>query len=171
MTIKQARKIAGWSQQKLSDTLGIPKRTIENWDAGKSACPEWAERLVVAEILRNVRIVGMTKIDENDSIVYRVYADDFEAPYTDGMTDKDLESAFFARVDTCATLASTHETLTDALLALNAASGKAFSSIERGVSGQLVRGKAFYVAEEEVDEDGDFVTGGDVCASVFGKLS
>ncbi len=31
MTVKEARESVGLSQQKLSDWLGIPKRTIENW--------------------------------------------------------------------------------------------------------------------------------------------
>lgn len=52
MTVKEARKLANWTQQKLSDELEIPKRTIENWESGKNTCPKWAENLVVAEILR-----------------------------------------------------------------------------------------------------------------------
>ena len=52
MTIKEARKVAGWTQQRLSDELEIPKRTIENWEGGKNSCPVWAEKLIVQEILR-----------------------------------------------------------------------------------------------------------------------
>ncbi|RGY97372.1 helix-turn-helix transcriptional regulator [Clostridium sp. AM58-1XD] len=51
MTIKEARKLAGWTQQELSDKLGIPKRTIQNWEAGVNKTPEWAERLIVEKIL------------------------------------------------------------------------------------------------------------------------
>ena len=36
----------------MSDEMGIPKRTIENWDSGVRKCPEWAERLIVAELKR-----------------------------------------------------------------------------------------------------------------------
>lgn len=52
MTIKEARKSAGLTQQALSDLLGIPKRTIENWEGGKRNCPEWCERLIVEKILQ-----------------------------------------------------------------------------------------------------------------------
>ena len=46
-TIREARKFAGLTQAKMSELLGIPKRTIENWESGSRKCPEWAERLVV----------------------------------------------------------------------------------------------------------------------------
>lgn len=52
MTIKEARLAAGLSQQKMSDIMGIPKRTIENWETGQRTPPEWAERLVIAELER-----------------------------------------------------------------------------------------------------------------------
>ena len=51
MTIREARKQVGLTQQALSDWLGIPKRTIENWEGGKAACPPWCEKLVVEKIL------------------------------------------------------------------------------------------------------------------------
>ncbi len=53
--IKSAREACGFSQQKMSDLLGIPKRTIEAWDAGERKCPEWTERLIVdkLETMRN----------------------------------------------------------------------------------------------------------------------
>ncbi len=51
MTIKEARKQVDLTQQALSDWLGIPKRTIENWEGGKNTCPEWCEKLVVEKIL------------------------------------------------------------------------------------------------------------------------
>ena len=50
--IKEARKAAGLTQKQMADDMGIPKRTIENWEAGVRSCPEWAERLVVAELYR-----------------------------------------------------------------------------------------------------------------------
>ena len=50
--IKAARKEAGLTQQQMSDIMGIPRRTIEDWDRGARKCPEWAERLIVAELSR-----------------------------------------------------------------------------------------------------------------------
>lgn len=33
--IKEARLVLGWSQQKMSDELEIPKRTFQDWETGK----------------------------------------------------------------------------------------------------------------------------------------
>lgn len=52
MTIKEARKKAGLTQAKMSELLLIPKRTIEDWEAGKSKSPKWAEMLVVEKLLQ-----------------------------------------------------------------------------------------------------------------------
>lgn len=49
--IKEARHKAGLSQQKMADLTGIPRRTIEDWERGVRTPPEWAERLIVQELL------------------------------------------------------------------------------------------------------------------------
>lgn len=36
MTIKEIRASTGLSQQKFGDALGIPKRSIENWEGGQT---------------------------------------------------------------------------------------------------------------------------------------
>lgn len=51
MTVKEARQSVGLTQQALSDWLGIPKRTIEDWDASKSKPKEWIEKLLIEKIL------------------------------------------------------------------------------------------------------------------------
>ena len=48
--IKEARERLGLSQQALSDMLGIPKRTIENWEMGIRNPPGWAEKLIVERL-------------------------------------------------------------------------------------------------------------------------
>jgi transcriptional regulator with XRE-family HTH domain len=66
--IKEARKAAGLTQQQMSDEMGIPKRTIENWEAGSRSCPEWTEKLIVAELKRIKERKEMKKwimIEEN----------------------------------------------------------------------------------------------------------
>lgn len=66
--IKEARKAAGLTQQQMSDEMGIPKRTIENWEAGSRSCPEWTEKLIVAELERIKERKEMKKwimIEEN----------------------------------------------------------------------------------------------------------
>ena len=49
-TIKEAREAVGLSRAELAHKLGIPKRTIENWDSGKSSPPEWVKRLLIEKI-------------------------------------------------------------------------------------------------------------------------
>jgi DNA-binding transcriptional regulator YiaG len=48
--IKDARLRSGLTQQQMSDRLGIPKRTIENWEGGQRSCPEWAEKLIIEKL-------------------------------------------------------------------------------------------------------------------------
>ena len=50
MTIKEARIKHGLTQQQLSNMTGIPKRSIENWEAGSRKCPEYVERMVVEHL-------------------------------------------------------------------------------------------------------------------------
>ena len=50
--LKNARAEVGISQQKMSDLLGIPKRTIEEWETGRRKPPKWVERLVIEEVKR-----------------------------------------------------------------------------------------------------------------------
>ena len=44
--IKAIRKDHGLTQQGLSDSLNIPKRTIENWEAGVRVPPEYVIELI-----------------------------------------------------------------------------------------------------------------------------
>lgn len=48
--IKEARQAAGLSQQGVTDALGIPRRTLQDWEAGKRTPPEWAEALVIEKL-------------------------------------------------------------------------------------------------------------------------
>lgn len=50
--LKAARSALGLSQQKLSELLGAPKRTIENWEYATRTPPEWIGRLVLNELER-----------------------------------------------------------------------------------------------------------------------
>jgi DNA-binding transcriptional regulator YiaG len=52
MEIKDARIAAGMTQQEMSDKLGIPKRTIENWEGGVTKPPEYVKNLVLRELER-----------------------------------------------------------------------------------------------------------------------
>lgn len=50
ITIKEARQAAGLSQQGVTDVLGIPRRTLQDWESGKRTPPGWAEALVVEKL-------------------------------------------------------------------------------------------------------------------------
>lgn len=46
MTIIDIKVATGMTQKQLADHLGIPKRTIQNWQEGKSACPQYVVDLI-----------------------------------------------------------------------------------------------------------------------------
>lgn len=47
---KDARTAAGLTQQQMSDLLKIPKRTIEEWEAGRRTPPEYVKILVIEKL-------------------------------------------------------------------------------------------------------------------------
>ena len=49
-SIKAARKAAGLTQKAMSEKLNIPRRTIEDWDSGKSYPPAWVEALLLEKL-------------------------------------------------------------------------------------------------------------------------
>lgn len=51
MTIKEARTQVGFTQKKVFELIGIPIRTLQNWEAGVTKCPDYIERLIVEKIL------------------------------------------------------------------------------------------------------------------------
>jgi|GEM_PF-339648 len=51
-SIKEARLNAGLTQKSMSEMFGIPKRTIGSWEDGSRNCPDWAKRLLIAELQR-----------------------------------------------------------------------------------------------------------------------
>lgn len=44
--LKGLRKKHGLTQKALSEKLGIPKRTIENWEGGQRKPPQWVINLI-----------------------------------------------------------------------------------------------------------------------------
>ena len=49
-SIKEYRTKAHMTQADLSDYLGIPLRTIEDWEAGKRNPAPWAEELIIRQL-------------------------------------------------------------------------------------------------------------------------
>lgn len=50
--IKEARVAAGLTQEQMSNLMGIPKRTIGDWETGSRTPPSYVERLVINELTR-----------------------------------------------------------------------------------------------------------------------
>lgn len=50
LSLKQARINAGLSQQKMSNLLEIPKKTIEAWEGGTRKPPKYVEKLVIEKL-------------------------------------------------------------------------------------------------------------------------
>ena len=48
--LKQAKKAAGLTQQKMADLMLIPKRTIEEWERGNNIPPPYIQRFVLNEL-------------------------------------------------------------------------------------------------------------------------
>ena len=46
MTIKEMRAKTGLTQAQFAQLLGIPKRSVENWERGISKCPEYVNKLI-----------------------------------------------------------------------------------------------------------------------------
>lgn len=46
MTFKDLRQQSGMTQKQFADYFGIPKRTVENWEAGVNQCPEYLLNLI-----------------------------------------------------------------------------------------------------------------------------
>ena len=60
--IRELRKKTGLSQSKFSAKFGIPVRTLQQWEQGKSAPPEYLVRMMayIMQLEKNVQ----TKDDE-----------------------------------------------------------------------------------------------------------
>lgn len=48
--LQEARKAAGLSQAEMAKLLDIPKRTIENWEAGTRKPPVYVEKLIIEKL-------------------------------------------------------------------------------------------------------------------------
>ena len=46
MTFKELRQESGMTQKQFADHFGIPKRTVENWEAAVNKCPDYLLDLI-----------------------------------------------------------------------------------------------------------------------------
>lgn len=51
MTIKEAREEAHLTQKQVFEQIGVPIRTLQNYEGGVRVCPPWVEKLLIEKIL------------------------------------------------------------------------------------------------------------------------
>lgn len=59
--LRTMRTRAGWSRAKMHDQMGVPQRTIEDWEAGKRTPPEYVQRLVLDRL---DAIIALDRIED-----------------------------------------------------------------------------------------------------------
>lgn len=52
--LKTIRTAAGWKRPKVKDRVGVPLRTLEDWETGKRTPPEYVQRLVIDRLLLEI---------------------------------------------------------------------------------------------------------------------
>ena len=50
MTIKEARKQVGLTQEEFSDMFGIPLPNVRRWEQGNGNTPPWVEKLIIDKL-------------------------------------------------------------------------------------------------------------------------
>ena len=56
MNIKELRKKTDMTQQEFGDYLGIPRRTIQNWETGDRTPPDYVVELIEYMLLNENKI-------------------------------------------------------------------------------------------------------------------
>lgn len=56
--IKELRQECGMTRKEFSDHIGIPVRTLEDWEAGRRTPPEYIPRLIMYQLMYEGRILG-----------------------------------------------------------------------------------------------------------------
>ncbi len=56
MTISEMRKRLNVSRAEFSRKYNIPVRTLENWESGKSKCPDYVRQLLERAVLEDCEV-------------------------------------------------------------------------------------------------------------------
>lgn len=56
MTISEMRKHLNVSRAEFSRKYNIPVRTLENWESGKSKCPDYVRQLLERAVLEDCEV-------------------------------------------------------------------------------------------------------------------
>lgn len=52
--LRTIRTEAGWSRPKMVERVGVPLRTIEDWESAKRTPPKYVQRLVIDRLLLEI---------------------------------------------------------------------------------------------------------------------
>lgn len=90
MTIKEMRDRLNWTQKEFSLYFGIPKRTIENWESGQRACPDYVRQLIQyklfkEELIMNTKITFRFTPDYDESKPNNNFPEETDYIVTDGV--------------------------------------------------------------------------------------
>lgn len=66
MTIRDVRQSASLTQKQMSDLLGIPLRTIEDWDSGRRKPPKYVVSLIICKLAAEGYDVGGEKETDHE---------------------------------------------------------------------------------------------------------
>ena len=69
MTVREMRQMLKLSQAKFGEKYGIPKRTIESWEAGERICPEYVLSLLERCVKDDVKNENRDVLEENPDII------------------------------------------------------------------------------------------------------
>ena len=92
MTIKEMRERAEMTQQEFSNFFKIPKRSIEDWEAGRRKCPEYVNELIKYKLIKE-SIIMNNKInykwtkEYNEAQPNNGFNEEIESIVTDGVYD------------------------------------------------------------------------------------
>ena len=152
MKIKEIRKYSGLTQYAFSKKYNIPKRTLEGWESGKRNPPEYVLMLLERVVQED------SEGEKNNMKKYEIMKNSAEFNWkhrkeiTTGCTMDDVEPekiGEFEELEEAEEELKKHKT-------------------EISESGGLFSVTEYMIQENEYDEDGEWISGGDVWA--FSKM-
>lgn len=74
---KSLRGALALTQAKAAEALGIPQRTIENWERGVNAPSPWIEKLILKEMNNLLRVGEILEVDGSWLVDWQYLPSDF----------------------------------------------------------------------------------------------
>lgn len=96
MTIKEARELAGMTQQDVENEFGVPRRSLQNWEAGVRECPGYVEEWLIEKLMESVRFAEIRWEEEKRGF----------SCYLNDPKDKEMTFSWFYPVDENGTMSA-----------------------------------------------------------------